>query len=345
MSLRTWTALLVAALAACGGETVATPVLGNVTVLILADTGLPLQRIDYEIMGRSNPVKGSVRIDDLTRTISTNVRGLPVGKGYQLVLAAASPDGDLSCGGKSGFEVMATQTTAVSARLTCTSRSGASTAGTVRTYCPLVRSTSVAPAQTAVGGSVVLAVEVVIPDGTVLPVFTWSGVGGSFVNPAAATTAFKCEQEGDHVLTLRITAGACADRTTVIVKCAGMTCGNGKLDLGETCDDGNQVDGDACPADCLLPGCGNGKLDPQETCEPPGSATCDLQCRKVTGCGNGVVEAGEACDDANHQAGDGCAADCTTEALCGNGQVEPGEECEPPGVGACNALCRSGPSL
>lgn len=30
-------------------------------------------------------------------------------------------------------------------------------------------------------------------------------------------------------------------------------CGNGTLEPGETCDDGNSLDGDACPANCLLP--------------------------------------------------------------------------------------------
>jgi cysteine-rich repeat protein len=339
--------LLMAAVggAVCGGEPDTTPAFGNVTLLIQADAGLPVQRIDYEISGRSgNPVKGSVRIDELTRTISANVRGLPVGKGYQLALAAASPDGDLSCTGQAAFEVMPTQTSAVSARLRCTSRSGESALGVVREYCPLVRSARVAPTQTAVGGSVVLEVEAVAPAGTGLT-FAWSGGGGSFADPTAASTAFKCAVEGEHVVTVRLVAGTCADRTTLVVKCANQPCGNGRLDPGETCDDGNQSDGDRCPADCVLPGCGNGKLDPQETCEPPGTAACDAQCRKVTGCGNGILDAGETCDDGNRLTGDGCAADCTLEALCGNGQIEPGEACEPPGTATCNALCQLGPSL
>lgn len=29
-------------------------------------------------------------------------------------------------------------------------------------------------------------------------------------------------------------------------------CGNGSIDLGETCDDGNQLTGDSCPADCTI---------------------------------------------------------------------------------------------
>lgn len=53
-------------------------------------------------------------------------------------------------------------------------------------------------------------------------------------------------------------------------------CGDGAIDPGEDCDDGNTVDGDACPADCLAR------------------------------CGDGVVTAPESCDDGNEQPGDGC---------------------------------------
>ena len=43
-------------------------------------------------------------------------------------------------------------------------------------------------------------------------------------------------------------------------------CGDGQVDPGESCDDGNLVDGDGCEADCTLPHCGNGIVDPQEWC-------------------------------------------------------------------------------
>ncbi len=59
-------------------------------------------------------------------------------------------------------------------------------------------------------------------------------------------------------------------------------CGNGVLDPGETCDDGNLVDGDGCDSNCT-----------------------------PTGCGNGIVTTGEACDDGNAVPGDGCEPDCT----------------------------------
>ncbi len=43
-----------------------------------------------------------------------------------------------------------------------------------------------------------------------------------------------------------------------VVALAGpaVTCGNGEVDSGETCDDGNRVDGDGCNADCATEGSG-----------------------------------------------------------------------------------------
>ncbi|TMQ18102.1 MAG: DUF4215 domain-containing protein, partial [Deltaproteobacteria bacterium] len=73
--------------------------------------------------------------------------------------------------------------------------------------------------------------------------------------------------------------------------CILLTCGNGRLDLGEVCDDGNNQSGDGCPADCSEP-CGDGVLDPDEIC-----------------------------DDGNRLDGDGCSADC--RALDGIALVSP----------------------
>ena len=110
-------------------------------------------------------------------------------------------------------------------------------------------------------------------------------------------------------------------------------CGDGKLDTGEACDDGNNIDGDGCEADCSYPGCGDGKLDPGEGCDDGNDSNedaCLNTCVSPT-CGDGFVYAGvEQCDDGNLNPGDGCSANCKTEipAVCGDGNIDPGEECD-----------------
>jgi len=99
-------------------------------------------------------------------------------------------------------------------------------------------------------------------------------------------------------------------------------CGDGVVDqaLGEACDDGNNVDGDGCSADCLVervPGCGDGILDNGEMCDDGNNDAGD-GCRgncTLEVCGDRIVDPQEACDDGNNVNGDGCAADCTIEQV------------------------------
>jgi cysteine-rich repeat protein len=101
-------------------------------------------------------------------------------------------------------------------------------------------------------------------------------------------------------------------------ECPAVECGNGIVEPGEECDDGNLIAGDGC--------------DPLCAWEAPI-------------CGNGVLEAGEECDDGNLVAGDGCDPVCQVEPpICGNGILEPGEECDDGNTIAgdgCDASCRS----
>lgn len=60
--------------------------------------------------------------------------------------------------------------------------------------------------------------------------------------------------------------------------CHTGLCGNGHVDVGEACDDGNQVSGDGCRGDC----------------------------GKIEVCGDGFLDQGEACDDGNLNTADGC---------------------------------------
>jgi cysteine-rich repeat protein len=109
-------------------------------------------------------------------------------------------------------------------------------------------------------------------------------------------------------------------------------CGDGFLDPGEECDDGNFRDGDGCDRNCFLELCGDGVLDPGEECDDGNNLSgdgCSAGClieAAVGFCGDGVIDPGEECDDGNNFDGDGCSAvcllepdtylECTTSAMC-----------------------------
>ncbi|WP_164013847.1 lamin tail domain-containing protein [Pyxidicoccus trucidator] len=67
-------------------------------------------------------------------------------------------------------------------------------------------------------------------------------------------------------------------------------CGNGIVEAGEQCDDGNTANGDTCPSNC--------QPAPETDAGSPV-------------CGNGRLEGTERCDDGNRASGDGCENDCT----------------------------------
>jgi cysteine-rich repeat protein len=111
----------------------------------------------------------------------------------------------------------------------------------------------------------------------------------------------------------------------------------------ESCDDGNQTDGDGCDSNCTITVCGNGIPTGAESCDDGNSTNgdgCDSNCT-ITACGNGIRTGGEACDDGNSTGGDGCSPGCALE-VCGNGIVDVGEACDPGPAGelpTCNRDC------
>ncbi len=93
-------------------------------------------------------------------------------------------------------------------------------------------------------------------------------------------------------------------------------CGNGVLETGEQCDDGNTLSGDGCSASCRLEVCGNRILDPGEQCDDGNTVSgdgCSATCQREPRCGDGVVDPGEQCDDGNTVSGDGCSSSCRLE--------------------------------
>ena len=122
-------------------------------------------------------------------------------------------------------------------------------------------------------------------------------------------------------------------------------CGNGVVEPGEACDDGNLDNTDACTNACTLPACGDTFVQPGagEQCDPPNGTTCSATCQNIPlTCGNGIVQPGEACDDGNLDNTDACTNACALPA-CGDTFVQPGagEQCDPPDGGVtCDAACQ-----
>lgn len=108
---------------------------------------------------------------------------------------------------------------------------------------------------------------------------------------------------------------------------AQRLCGNGAVDLGEACDDGNRVGGDDCSEDCRTNyQCGNGIIDNLVDVQEISEA-CDC------GVANAVVQTPEQIADCqgmpNSDTGGYCKTDCTR--FCGDGIINNDEDCDSEG--------------
>ncbi|MDP1828744.1 MAG: Ig-like domain-containing protein, partial [Archangium sp.] len=108
-----------------------------------------------------------------------------------------------------------------------------------------------------------------------------------------------------------------------------IECGDGVLEGGEGCDDGNQVDSDACLHTCVAARCGDSVLQAGvETCDDGNQSNADacLTTCAAASCGDTFVQAGvETCDDGNQSNTDACLTTCAA-ASCGDAFVRAGVE-------------------
>ena len=165
----------------------------------------------------------------------------------------------------------------------------------------------------------------------------------------ASTLAASVSADGSVVVFASSATNLVADDTNFVQDVFAYvdTCGNGTLDAGEECDDGNRADGDCCSSSCTVvaagTACDDGNLcTHSDTCDGSGSCVgadpvvcssasgqCGTagSCDPATGaCVGGPAPAGTPCDDGDL---------CTQSDTCdGNGSC----------VGADPVVCTGGGS-
>ncbi|MFZ6184237.1 DUF4215 domain-containing protein [Nannocystis pusilla] len=133
-----------------------------------------------------------------------------------------------------------------------------------------------------------------------------------------------------------------ADDGPCTLSCTFARCGDGLVYAGvEVCDDGNLIESDDCPNDCVPGGCGNGFVEPGEACDDGNDSqedACLGTCEEAR-CGDGFVHAGvEECDDGDDDDNDQCTTTCVAPT-CSDGVAngyEPDVDCGGPYCGKCS---------
>lgn len=169
-----------------------------------------------------------------------------------------------------------------------------------------------------------------------------ASTGQSSSSTAAATTSV------DTDATTSVDPGTASSTGSEASTGPAGFCGDGKVDVGEECDDGNLDEIDACTTKCRPPGCGDDILQPGELCDDgnlDNDDDCTAMC-KFSVCGDGILRADvEECDDGNAVATDACLPTCKL-AICGDAVLWAGKEVCDDGFndndyGGCATDCKS----
>lgn len=145
--------------------------------------------------------------------------------------------------------------------------------------------------------------------------------GPTSLPPGGGTIMSYCHLLPGGEANINLTFGAVVSDTlrvgATVATCVGAPCGDGVLDAGEACDDGNVDDGDCCAADCSAAAADGVACDDGETC------TTSDQCTSGS-CGGTPVADGTGCDDGSRCTSESCTAGaCVVAAAPASGCFTP----------------------
>jgi cysteine-rich repeat protein len=253
----------------------ATENIGSVALELEAG-GLTFDSVGYAIAGPGGYTKsGNIDVTNSTQ-ISAVIGGIPVGTGYAITLTATDAgDSGVTCTGSTTFDVTAHETTSAQVLLVCRvpPKTGSVMVNGSIDVCPTIDTFDITPSETTVGHAVSLTASASDLDNGPFPVgYDWATSGGVLTASGGASATLTCTTPGPVTVTVVVTDGdyLCATTASQVVKCSADAvdggsdgsdgsssdiagpCGDGIIDIGEACDDGNLVSGDGCSATCQL---------------------------------------------------------------------------------------------
>ena len=214
--------------AGCRGNSSAVPCTTDLLIeLDLAtdadDPDAVINEVRWAITGNGMAsMMGTIDISDPNATPSVEVFGLAPGN-YTIELEATSEDGESSCGGSAMFDATAGVTTEVAVLLRCSTGErfgGVRVNGTVK-ICAELTEVVVAPLQTSIGNEISVGSQAKGEEGDTIE-YAWTADSGTFADPSAAATFYRCEEAGNHELTISVTSDQfehCVDSWSVDITC------------------------------------------------------------------------------------------------------------------------------
>jgi hypothetical protein len=313
--------------------------------LTIPRSNVVINSVHYTITGNGTDVSGDISVPMPDDPVTALVSGLPAGA-YTVTLSAASADGRTTCQGSDPVTVFERMTTPVTVLLLCRTRNDSGTVAISGSFqlCPDIDSAIATPSVSQVGAYDVLDVVASAsqPEGHPLT-YAWSATSGTFAEPSAAQTVFRCAAPGPVTLTLTVSDGNCPVHVSGTFDCQPFCATRTN---GTRCDDAN-----ACTRTdtCLNNQCVGanavvcvasdqchltGACDPasgvcSDPAAPDGTA-CQLP-MSIAACAGGACDITSCLPDFGNcdaSQADGCETSLTTSASCG----------------ACGHVCAGGTS-
>ena len=214
--------------AGCRGNSSAVPCTTDLLIELDLATGADdpdaeINEVRWAITGNGMAsMMGTIDVSDPNATPSVEVFGLAPGN-YTIELEATSEDGESSCGGSAMFDATAGVTTEVAVLLRCSTGErfgGVRVNGTVK-ICAELTEVVVAPLQTSIGNEISVGSQAKGEEGDTIE-YAWTADSGTFADPSAAATFYRCEEAGNHELTISVTSDQfehCVDSWSVDITC------------------------------------------------------------------------------------------------------------------------------
>ena len=194
--------------------------------------GTVINQVEYEISGNGmTPMSGTIDTSAPGATASVEQFGIPPGEDYLLTMVATSVDGTLVCGGAARFDVDVGVGTEVEVLLNCkaSEQFGGVRVNGVLNICAELEKLIVAPLQTSTGYALEVSALGSDAEGDDFE-YGWTATGGSFDDPSAAQTIFRCDDAANEEVTVEVSDDGfeyCVDSWTVRVNCSGEDGGTG----------------------------------------------------------------------------------------------------------------------
>jgi hypothetical protein len=195
---------------------------GNVDVLVTVPADVLVNAVDFRISGPdSELVSGQIHSRSPQEEFETLVTHVPVGNEQTIDVTAKSIDGLDVCTGTSSLEVRKGATTRVHVALDCHGVHDGVVHIVVGVACPQshLASYAISPLSVSVGGMIDVAAVDQDADAGALR-YAWTATTGTFSDPNANATTYRCVAPGQFAITLVVVAGSCQETYSTNVTCS-----------------------------------------------------------------------------------------------------------------------------